>query len=139
MNSLQEQIWELTTKVEQLYQVISQLDQRIITLFDRQGEKHPLPEHTLTSAKPTLLPETLSTLEETAQASPSFPVSYNSKFSDEYKDILLDDNHWSAEVFPTYEQTLTPETQIRRLTAQLTAAYNRIATLEEQLLARRIH
>jgi len=28
---------------------------------------------------------------------------------------------------------------VQRLTAQLTAAYNRIAALEEQLLARRIH
>jgi hypothetical protein len=36
------------------------------------------------------------------------------------------------------EQILTPETQIMRLTAQLTAAYNRIAALEEQLLETRI-
>ena len=35
----------------------------------------------------------------------------------------------------TLERSLAPETQIRRLTAQLTAAYNRIAALEEQLLA----
>jgi len=30
------------------------------------------------------------------------------------------------------EKELTPEIQIQRLTAQLTAAYNRIAALEEQ-------
>jgi hypothetical protein len=34
---------------------------------------------------------------------------------------------------------LSDEIQIRRLTAQLTAAYNRIAALEEQLLSYRIH
>ncbi len=34
---------------------------------------------------------------------------------------------------------LSSEIQIQRLTAQLTAAYNRIAALEEQLLAQRIH
>ncbi|NJL98547.1 MAG: hypothetical protein HC924_06865 [Synechococcaceae cyanobacterium SM2_3_2] len=33
---------------------------------------------------------------------------------------------------------ISPEAQVQRLTAQLTAAYNRIAALEEQLLAQRI-
>lgn len=37
---------------------------------------------------------------------------------------------------PAYE--LAPEAQIQRLSAQLTAAYNRIAALEEQLLAQRL-
>jgi hypothetical protein len=35
------------------------------------------------------------------------------------------------------EQDLSPQIKIQRLTAQLTAAYNRIAALEEQLLAKR--
>ncbi len=35
------------------------------------------------------------------------------------------------------EQDLSPQIQIQRLTAQLTVAYNRIAALEEQLLAKR--
>ncbi len=35
------------------------------------------------------------------------------------------------------EQDLSPQVQIQRLTAQLTAAYSRIAALEEQLLANR--
>lgn len=35
------------------------------------------------------------------------------------------------------EQDLAPQIQIQRLTAQLTVAYNRIAALEEQLLAKR--
>jgi hypothetical protein len=34
---------------------------------------------------------------------------------------------------------MTQDIQIQRLTAQLTAAYNRIAALEEQLVANRIH
>ena len=37
------------------------------------------------------------------------------------------------------EKIISPEIQIQRLTAQLTAAYNRIAALEEQLLRERIH
>ncbi len=36
-------------------------------------------------------------------------------------------------------QHITAEAQVQRLTAQLTAAYNRIAALEEQLLAQRIN
>ena len=56
----------------------------------------------------------------------------------EHKDVLLDGN--SMEIGnQNGEKLLSPETQIQRLTAQLTAAYNRIAALEEQLLARRAY
>lgn len=55
-----------------------------------------------------------------------------------HKDVLVDSNYPYAEDQPG-EQELAPEIQIRRLTAQLTAAYNRIAALEEQLLATRVY
>ena len=55
----------------------------------------------------------------------------------EHKDVLVDGN--SLEIGDRNgEKRLSPEVQIQRLTAQLTAAYNRIAALEEQLLARRV-
>ncbi|MDJ0714857.1 MAG: hypothetical protein QNJ54_11635 [Prochloraceae cyanobacterium] len=57
----------------------------------------------------------------------------------EHKDILIDGSSWDNQIEQQSEQSLSPDIQIRRLTAQLTAAYNRIAALEEQLLARRIH
>ena len=58
----------------------------------------------------------------------------------EHKDILVDSNTWDNYSEQNYNQPVPAEIQIRRLTAQLTAAYNRIAALEEQLLlARRIH
>lgn len=57
--------------------------------------------------------------------------------SGDYKDILIDDNY-SESSHQNFEKELTPEIQIQRLMAQLTAAYNRIADLEEQLLSRRI-
>lgn len=38
----------------------------------------------------------------------------------------------------SYGHDIAPEAQIQRLTAQLTAAYNRIAALEEQLLSQRM-
>lgn len=53
-----------------------------------------------------------------------------------HKDILPDNGDWQIH---NQEQSINPDIQIRRLTAQLTAAYNRIAALEEQLLARRVH
>ncbi|MDC0831909.1 hypothetical protein AY599_22790 [Leptolyngbya valderiana BDU 20041] len=53
----------------------------------------------------------------------------------EHKDVLVDGSH--LEIGNSSSETLlTPEVQIQRLTAQLTAAYNRIAALEEQLLSR---
>ncbi len=38
----------------------------------------------------------------------------------------------------SYGHDIAPEAQVQRLTAQLTAAYNRIAALEEQLLSQRM-
>jgi chaperonin cofactor prefoldin len=56
----------------------------------------------------------------------------------EHKDVLIDTNDVDSTAH-SGEKALAPEVQIQRLTAQLTAAYNRIAALEEQLLAQRIH
>lgn len=56
----------------------------------------------------------------------------------DHKDILVDNDYIDADSH-TAEHSLSSEIQIQRLTAQLTAAYNRIAALEEQLLARRLH
>ena len=56
----------------------------------------------------------------------------------EHKDVLSDSNYADSDG-QSGDRVMTPEIQIQRLTAQLTAAYNRIAALEEQLLSRRIH
>jgi hypothetical protein len=54
-----------------------------------------------------------------------------------HKDILLDG---VAEMsYQTIDREITPEIQIQRLTTQLTAAYHRIAALEEQLLRQRVY
>ncbi|NES66594.1 MAG: hypothetical protein F6K24_15710, partial [Okeania sp. SIO2D1] len=55
----------------------------------------------------------------------------------EHKDVLVDDDYMN-QGSQNMDGELTSEIQIQRLTAQLTAAYNRIAALEEQLLSRRI-
>ncbi|HSM80577.1 MAG TPA: hypothetical protein VLS96_02770 [Nodosilinea sp.] len=56
----------------------------------------------------------------------------------EHKDILLDSSYLDLDRQST-DTNFSQDVQIQRLTAQLTAAYNRIAALEEQLLAARVH
>ncbi len=53
----------------------------------------------------------------------------------QHKDVLFDETV-TLEGHPMPESPMNPDLQIRRLTAQLTVAYKRIAQLEEQLLAR---
>ena len=56
-----------------------------------------------------------------------------------HKDILNDEDNYSLETYDysPIELGMSCELQVQRLTAQLTAAYHRIAALEEQLLAKR--
>jgi len=56
----------------------------------------------------------------------------------EHKDVLADGDSLDS-IVQSSERQLSPEIQIQRLTAQLTAAYSRIAALEEQLISKRIH
>lgn len=53
------------------------------------------------------------------------------------KDVLPEATEMASRTPSANGRMLSPEAQIQRLTAQLTAAYNRIAALEEQLMARR--
>lgn len=122
MESIQTQVSTLTHKVEALHQVVEELNQKIAQVLSE--------------------PESISKKGSSATGRTvgryhySSPVGVDSSM--EHKDILLDNNHLERNTH-TPEQELTPELQIQRLTAQLTAAYNRIAALEEQLLAQRIH
>lgn len=52
----------------------------------------------------------------------------------QHKDILFDES-LNLEGHAFQEAELSPELQVKRLTAQLTVAYKRIAQLEEQLLS----
>ncbi|MGK7871876.1 MAG: hypothetical protein AB4426_00700 [Xenococcaceae cyanobacterium] len=123
MDGLQKQIIELNQKVDQLHGVVERLSCQIAALTsDKQQQSgngtDPFP--------------TAQIISDSSPSNGSFkPVM-------EHKDILLDGSSWENNANPKSEQVLSPDIQIRRLTAQLTAAYNRIAALEEQLLARRI-
>lgn len=128
MDSVQQQVASLSEKVDALQHLIEQLSGKL----------------------------------EDSHAQPSFSSgryrSHSSKHLDEemvgyqavhhqsametemgHKDILADVELVDTDAHFSDHQALSPDIQIQRLTAQLTAAYNRIAALEDQLLAKRVH
>lgn len=87
---------------------------------------------------PAQVASALSVNAPVASWSPSSTYGYGTE-SESVEGILLDES-MSAErnARAAANQDMPPEAQIQRLTAQLTAAYNRIAALEEQLLSQRL-
>lgn len=130
MDILQQQLIALDHKVDALHKLVEQLSHRLnIALLNvptdllKLGIDQP-------AATPPPLGETSDTM---AYDPDSLDVSLLS-----HKDVLPDTQGWEhVPDYNTTEQALSPELQVRRLTAQVTAAYNRIAALEEQLLAQR--
>ena len=123
METLQKQVTTLNHKVEALYQVIDQLNGKV---------SEALSECRLAPVQGTNGVGGDGLSHHPAQGYSSVrPVM-------EHKDVLVDKTGLNSHT-QSGEKQLTPESQIQRLTAQLTAAYNRIAALEEQLLAQRVH
>jgi len=124
MEALRQQVTVLTQKVDSLYKLIENLNEKL-----------------LESAKETKLAHEQS--EDRSLTVGNHKTSPSQSYSSldgllEHKDILLDDSYFEKNS-QSLEKELSSEIQIQRLTAQLTAAYNRIAALEEQLLAKRMH
>lgn len=119
MDGLTQQVVTLTHKVDALYEIITQLT-------------HQVSDHLSSEETPNLSGEKIT------QAEPDFPQTRRGLANTEHKDILMDDEYIETTYY-SREPSLTADIQIQRLTAQLTAAYNRIATLEEQLLSQRVH
>jgi uncharacterized coiled-coil protein SlyX len=121
MDITQENTLQLSERVDTLHQMLEQINDKVTNLLSHQG-----------------------TYDHSGGAqfgvSPPHPArAYNGGgLTYDHKDILNDEPHFDVEQFG-HGQTLSPEVQIQRLTAQLTAAYNRIAALEEQLLTHRSH
>ncbi len=118
MDSLHEQISVLTRKVEELTRRIEQLSSSMTDVVSecRFGAEQ---------------------IKRSDQRSMSYRSTFNHSGLEgvsEHKDILLDDDGVDSH---RGDRPLAPEIQIQRLTAQLTAAYNRIAALEDQLLAKK--
>jgi hypothetical protein len=121
MQPVEKKIEILANRVDDVYQILDRLHQ------------HLLPE----SASATTWRENTATTEPQQQ----FPKIDIQEPSDWliHQDVLVDNDHITGS-YRRQETSLSPQSQIQRLTAQLTVAYSRIAALEEQLLARqRVH
>ncbi|MBW4552432.1 MAG: hypothetical protein KME35_15180 [Aphanocapsa sp. GSE-SYN-MK-11-07L] len=119
MDLLQKQIAALSAKIDALHQIVEQLDSKVIQAI----------------AAGKLLPESLDG-QSSNNGSYSLQTHRNSDPLMQHKDVLVDGNQADSRS-KSGERQLSPEVQIQRLTAQLTAAYNQIAALEERLLAQR--
>jgi hypothetical protein len=125
MNRLEQNIHALDQKVDGLYQIIEHL-----SLQMAQCQEHNPPS----TPKATDSLDSMNSVSRYKQYAQSSRIS---QLEMAHKDILVDEEEGFRDT--SYDQELSPETQIRRLTVQLMAAYNRIAALEEQVLSQRIH
>ena len=146
MESIQQQISILTRKVDRVYQIIDRLNQHVFENLDPQivnGEetsiKHPLnreESHNGDSRRMSSDPNYRSNGYADLPSGASYRRD-TPEWALAQQDILIDSSGVEISHHQIKEQDLSPQVQIQRLTAQLTAAYNRIAALEEQLLANR--
>jgi hypothetical protein len=125
MDAVQKQIIALSHKIDGLYQIIEQLSS---TVSESLNEIKQSPRSSSDALPSMAYPRTYG------YQSPSLMGSVM-----EHKDVLVDNNSDLTNSHQNSEKALSADIQVQRLTAQLTAAYNRIAALEEQLLSRRIH
>lgn len=121
MDLLQKQIMVLTAKIDALHQMVEQLNLKVVQV---------LAEGSLSQINP-----------QNGTLPMGYGVGHSYRKTDltlEHKDILQDHTHTDL-AGKNGDKPLSPEVQIQRLTAQLTASYNQIAALEERLLAQRVH
>lgn len=123
MDYLQRHLIELESKVDRLHESVEEIRRQIAILVAAKEKPRPQPADQWLTASESILP--------LADSSGQFPSILD------YKNSIVEGSEGKPSA-SSIEQSLAPETQIRRLTAQLTAAYNRIAALEEQLLAVRL-
>lgn len=162
MESLQEQVVNLSVQIDNLYLAIERLNGQVALLLQRtqegQGSEDNQVAQKLTqkshisrrltapaqspasSYYPVIHPQRGQYLPEASfdknHREPTHHEIMGDNILDMDQDVLIDDSFGDDEEHPR-ERFLGPELQVQRLTAQLTAAYNRIASLEEQLLSQR--
>ncbi|MEG4183478.1 hypothetical protein QUA32_17100 [Microcoleus sp. Pol14D6] len=124
MEALRQQVTVLSQQVEALYKLIENLNEKLLA----SATETKLTQQQRNDRSGTVGNDKTS----------SYPSYSSLDGLLEHKDILLDDSYFDKNS-QSLEKELSAEIQIQRLTAQLTAAYNRIAALEEQLLSKRMH
>jgi hypothetical protein len=124
MQPVEQQIKILANKVDDVYQILDRLHHHLV--LDPTGNE------------PSAALAIDQELSLTAAESMTNVVDvYNSADWLVHQDVLVDNQGVEASHHHT-KIHLSPQSQIQRLTAQLTVAYGRIAALEEQLLSQRL-
>ena len=122
IDDIQKQVGDLSIKVDSLHSLVEELLDKVSNI--------PL--------APDSSADMLgNTTKHVINATPLVGSSM-SDLAIDHKDILLDDRSSDGDKTGV-TANISPEIQVQRLTAQLTAAYNRMAVLEEQILACRFH
>ncbi|MEG3848895.1 hypothetical protein QT971_21445 [Microcoleus sp. herbarium19] len=124
MEMLRQQVTVLSQQVDSLYKLIENLNEKLL----ESARETKLAQQQKNDCSGTVVNDT----------TPSYQSYSRLDALLEHKDILLDDSYFDKNS-QSLDKELSAEIQIQRLTAQLTAAYNRIAALEEQLLSKRMH
>lgn len=121
---VQKQMLELNDKVDTLQGSIEQLTEKVNSIAMMQN----ISTH-------SAHPDSISSMSQRSGVNTS-PVAVRRPVdpSMTHKDVLSDEPHLEGDS-TSATRNLSSEVQIQRLTAQLTAAYNRMAALEEQILA----
>ena len=123
MDVLEKQVLELSDKVDSLHSLIAQLTVKVesgmAASHSHDEGNDILPDSSVVNRSPAM-----------SRRAPNPAMMH--------KDILSDEPYLEGDTSST-PRNLSPEIQIQRLTAQLTAAYNRIAALEEQIMAYRAY
>lgn len=149
IDALSKQMLELSDKVDALHGLIEQLTDKVSrftgekmtgepanAVRDRKAMAQGLPEQSLRHGHFLAEEELIPSRTTSRSAHGSTPRIAD--LTPSHKDILSDELSWEGDKSGK-AQNLSPEVQIQRLTAQLTAAYNRMAVLEEQILDCRFH
>ena len=113
--SLPVQVQELERKIDHLHHLVIDISKQLSRLTSHSEKSVPY-----------------SPVVETTDESLSFSRMMF------HKDVLLDDDEALPFWMLNSDQPVSADLQIRRLTAQLTAAYHRIAALEEKIMAQRL-
>jgi hypothetical protein len=137
MNQIHQEISVLNSKVDNLQTVVKQLNYQLQEFLTQN------PSTQFSDSLSPLSPKVTNDYSFGYENTPRENYHYSS-YAQNTVDNAIDDNSVLEDIHPQekYHQNhhlpgLSAELQVQRLTAQLTAAYNRIAALEEQLLARR--
>lgn len=143
MDKIQRQLMELNYKIDRLYQILERVcrsNTSVAPEIKEELQKNSLSKLLDNDESIEVL---LTNSREKSEHNLQKVKNTNVDLMTNHKDIINDDDdnfyqHYNcSQSQADYE--ISSELQVRRLTAQLTAAYHRIAALEDQLLAQRVH